>query len=166
MNNENLTWSDITSPTMTPEEYHKKFADKEIIQENFKSYNPKTEVIHEISEILATKNETVKVLALGAAWCKDCTIQVPRLLKIARELSPDLFDLHILYGIKTNPYRKPNEIRWSARHSPQEAVNPKFAANKIPMIYFFNKSGELMGIIEESPTKYPTIEEVLLSFIK
>lgn len=166
MNSENLTWSDIVSPTMTRDEYFTKFEDKPSIRENFENYSPKDGVIKEISKILVNKKESVKILAIGAAWCKDCTVNIPRLVKIADSLPSDKIELKLLYGIKVNPYRKPGEPTWSKTHSPAETFDPKFAVTKIPMIYFFNIAGEFLGKIIENPKKYPTIEEVLLSFLK
>ena len=166
MSSENPSWSDIVSPTMTRDEYLAKFENKPIIRENFENYTPKDDVIKEIKEILASKDESLKLLAIGAAWCKDCTANIPRLIKVADSLPPEKIELKLLYGIKVNPYRKPGEPTWSKKHSPPETLDPKFAVKKIPMIYFFNTSGEFLGKIIENPKKYPTIEEVLLSFLK
>ena len=166
MSSDKLLWSDIVSPTMNRNEYDSKFKDEVSIQENYATYTPKPEIIEKISEILNSKNKTIKILAMGAAWCKDCKIQVPRLLKILDALSSEKVEVQFLYGIKTDPYRKPGDIKWSARHSPPEAVNPKFVANKIPMIYIFDAEGTIREIIEERPHKHPTIEEVLLAALE
>ncbi len=166
MSSDKLHWSDIVSPMMTRDEYDIKFKDEAPIQENYAKYIPKSEVIKKISDILSSKNKTIKILAMGAAWCKDCKNQIPYLLKIVDALPSERVAVRFLYGIKTDPYRKQGDIKWSARHSPPEAVNPKFAANKIPMIYFFNSTGSLLTMIEERPQKYPTIEEILLSVLE
>lgn len=166
MTNEKLTWADIISPVMTREEYDIKFQDEASIQENYSLYIPKSEIIKKISDFLSSNNESIKILAMGAAWCKDCKIQVPHALKIVDALPSERVTIRFLYGIKTDPYRKPGDLKWSARHSPSEAVNPKFDVNKIPMIYIFNSTGSLLAKIEERPQKYPTIEEVLLSALE
>ena len=166
MSSVKLMWSDIVSPIMTRDEYDTKFKDEAPIQENYSEYIPKSEVIKKISDILSSKNKTIKILAMGAAWCKDCKIQIPHLLKIVDALPSERIAVRFLYGIKTDPYRKPGDVKWSERHSPPEAVNPKFAVNKIPMIYFFNGSGALLDMIEERPHKYPTIEEELLASLE
>jgi len=166
MSSEKLNWSDIVSPMMTRDEYNTKFKDEAPIHENYSVYTPKSETIKKISDFLTSKNESIKILAMGAAWCKDCKIQIPHLLKIVDALPSDRVAVRFLYGIKTDPYRKPGDVKWSARHSPPEAVNPKFAVNKIPMIYIFNATGSLLAKIEERPHKFPTIEEVFLSVLE
>jgi thiol-disulfide isomerase/thioredoxin len=166
MTNEKLVWADIVSPMLTREEYDAKFKDEPSIQENYSTYIPKPDIIQKISSLLSSKNETIKILAMGAAWCKDCKIQVPHLLKIVDALPSERVAVRFLYGIKTDPFRKPGDLKWSARHSPPEAINPKFEVNKIPMIYIFNSAGDLLAKIEERPQKYPTIEEIILSTLK
>ena len=166
MSTEKLVWSDITSPMMTRDEYDTKFKDEASIQENYSAYTPKSEIIEKISAFLTSKNKTIKILAMGATWCTDCKIQIPHLLKILDALPPDRVAVRFLYGIKTDPYRKPGDVKWSARHSPPEAVNPKFATNKIPMLYIFDSIGSSLAIIEEKPQKYPTIEETLLAALE
>ena len=166
MASDKLVWSDIVSPTMNSAEYIEKFKNEAPIKENYSTYVPKSDIINKISTLLSSKNESIKILAMGAAWCGDCKIQIPHLVKIVDALPSNLVELRFLYGIKTDPYRKPEDVKWSARHSPPEAVNPKFAANKIPMIYFFSGSGVLLDMIEERSHKYPTIEEVLLASLE
>ena len=166
MASDKLKWSDIVSPTMNSDEYVAKFKDEPSIHENYSSYIPKSDIINKIVALLSSKNESIKVLAMGAAWCKDCKIQVPHLLKIVEALPSNKIEIKFLYGIKTDPYRKPGDVKWSTRHSPPEAVDPKFAVNKIPMIYFFDAAGSLLTMIEERPNKYPTIEEVLLAALE
>ncbi|TFG21213.1 MAG: hypothetical protein EU530_01085 [Promethearchaeota archaeon] len=165
MPSEKLLWSDIVSPTMDSAEYVEKFKEDSSIEENYSAYIPKSEVINQIVAILSSKNKSIKILAMGAAWCKDCKMQVPHLLKIVDALPSDKVEIRFLYGIKTDPYRTLGDIKWSARHSPPEAVNPKFAVDKIPMIYFFDSEGTLLDLIEEKP-KSSTIEEVLLASLK
>ncbi len=166
MSSKNPTWTDIVSKTMNRDEYFTQFEDKPIIRENFENYAPKEHIMKEIKEILAFRGESLKILAIGAGWCKDCTANIPRLIKIADSLPSEKVELKLLYGIKVDPYRKPGDPTWSKTHSPPETFNPKFAVTKIPMIYFFNKSGIFLGKIIENPTKFPTIEEVLLSYLK
>ena len=86
MSSENPNWSDIVSTTLTRGDYFAKFENKPIIQENFENYTPKIDVINQIKEILSSKDESVKFLAIGASWCKDCTSNIPRLIKIVDSL--------------------------------------------------------------------------------
>ncbi|MBN2155663.1 MAG: thioredoxin family protein [Candidatus Lokiarchaeota archaeon] len=166
MSSENPTWYDIKSETMTRDEYFVKFGDKPEIKSTFESYSPKTDVIKEIHDLLLDQNQSIKILALGAGWCKDCTTNVPKLVKIVDNLPNERVELRMLYGVKVNPYRKPGEPIWSKHHSPPETQDPKFAVTKIPMIYFFDKSGEFLGKIVENPKRFSTIEECILAFLR
>jgi len=114
-----LKWNDLISPTMTPDEYLKEFGDK--IAYNYKTYEPKTDVLEEIKELLKSKKEA-----------KDVTF-------------------HILYGIMVNALHKPGETIWHKTRSPPEAVNPKFDLKAIPTFYFFNRNNEFLGMIKERP---------------
>jgi len=166
MDSENPTWSDIKSITMTRDDYFAEFKEKAEIKSNFESYTLKMKIIGEIRTLLKIHDEHLKILAIGAGWCKDCTSNIPKLIKIADSLPSERVQLRLLYGIRVNPYRKSGEPIWSKEHSPPEAFDPKFMVTKIPMIYFFNKAGKFLGKIIENPTEYPTIEECILSFLK
>ena len=86
-NKVDLKWNDLVSPTMSPDEYLKEFGDK--IVYNYKTYEPKTDVLEEIKDFLKNKKESLKIMALGADWCPDCNRNVPRIFII--------FD-HIFYS--------------------------------------------------------------------
>ncbi|HUW89403.1 MAG TPA: thioredoxin family protein, partial [Candidatus Nanopelagicaceae bacterium] len=66
----NLNWTDLVSPTMSPDEYLREFGDK--IKYNYKVYEPKADILNEIKSFLKSKNEQLKIMALGADWCPDC----------------------------------------------------------------------------------------------
>lgn len=146
----NLKWNDLKTKSLTPSEYLEKFSDKPAIQKYYKEYKPKMDYIDGIIDRLRDKDERLKILVIGAKWCKDCTMQVPRFLRIS-ELLKEYVEFKILYGVKVNPFHKKGEILWSERHSPPEALNNKFALKKIPTFYIFNKDGNLIGRIIERP---------------
>ncbi|MFW9819247.1 MAG: thioredoxin family protein, partial [Candidatus Thorarchaeota archaeon] len=102
-----LKWKDLGSPTMTPDEYLKTYENK--IKKVYDDYQPKSEVIDEIKEIMKDKKEKLKVMALGADWCPDCSRNIPRMIKIAKEIKTEDFELKILYGIIVNALHKPGE---------------------------------------------------------
>lgn len=66
MNTSSLDWSDLKSETMSPEEYLEKYTYKPLIVKNYEDYAPKIEVIEEIRKILEEKNESFKILVIGA----------------------------------------------------------------------------------------------------
>ncbi len=160
----NLKWNDLVSPTMSPDEYLKTYSDK--IEFNYKTYEPKPEVLAKITELLKNKEEILNIVALGADWCPDCSRNIPRLIKIVKLLNNKNLDLKILYGIMVNALHKPGETLWHKNRSPPEAVDPKFDLKAIPTIYFFNKTEDNIGIIVEKPKASSTLEEDFLEIIE
>ncbi|MFX0028502.1 MAG: thioredoxin family protein [Candidatus Hermodarchaeota archaeon] len=159
-----LKWKDLISPTMSPEDYLKKYNEK--IEHTYKKYDPKGEVLNKIKELLINKNEKLKILALGADWCPDCNNNLPRMIKIIKQMNSNDVDLKILYGIMVNAHHKnrPNEPIWHKKRSPPEAINPKFDLKKIPTFYFFKANDNLIGTIVENPRS--TLEEDMLDILE
>ncbi len=165
MTSENiLKYKDLVSPTMTPDEYLENYGNK--VKKVYDKYQPKSEVLNNIKEILKTKKEKVKIVALGADWCPDCSKNIPSMIKIAKEINTEDFDLRILYGIMVNALHKPEESIWHKKRSPPEATDPKFDLSAIPTFYFFNNSGEYLGVIVENPEFKSTLEEDILKILK
>ena len=159
-----LRWSDLVSPTMTPEEYLKLYQDK--ITEVYETYQPKTDILDRIRNFLKSKKEKLHIVALGADWCPDCSKNVPRMIKIANESNTQDIDLKILYGIMVNALHKPGEIIWHKKRSPPEAIDPKFDLKAIPTFYFFNEAGEYIGVIVENPKWTSTLEGDILELLE
>jgi len=161
-----IHWSDIQSETMTPEEYLDKYNHKTLIVKNYEEYNPKIEIIEEIKKILKEKNESFKILVIGADWCPDCSVNTPRMVQLRNTINKRIIELKILYGVKVNALRKQGEILWHPSQSPPEAIDPKFDLKKIPTIYFFNKEGKYLARIIENPELDSTLEEDMLKILK
>jgi thioredoxin-related protein len=149
---------------MTAEEYMEQFGDK--IELNYKTYEPKKEILEELTQILTSKNESLKILVLGADWCPDCNKNVPRMIKIIRNIKNVKIEFKILYGIMKNALHKKHESLWHKTRSPPEAVDPKFDLRAIPTFYLFDSSGNLLDAIIENPKNNSTLEEEMLSIIK
>ena len=165
MTSENiLKWEDLVSPTMTPDEYLENYGNK--INKVYDKYLPKSDVLDKIKELLKDKKDRVKIVALGADWCPDCSRNVPSMIKIAKEINTKDFELRILYGIMVNALHKPEETIWHKKRSPPEATDPKFDLRAIPTFYFFNNSGEYLGVIVENPEYKSTFEEDILKILK
>lgn len=145
----NLKWNDLVSPTMTPDEYLKNFGDK--LAYNYETYEPNPVILEKIKNKLQNNNEKLKIVALGADWCPDCSVNIPRMIKIVKLMKSKDISFHILYGIIVNALHKPGEIIWHKRRSPPEAVDPKFKLKAIPTFYFFNADGEFLDVIVEHP---------------
>jgi hypothetical protein len=157
-----LKWTDLVSPTMTPDEYLREFGDK--IKYNYKVYEPKDEILKEIKGLIKSKSEQLKIAALGADWCPDCHKNVPHMIKLIKRMKTNDIELRILYGIMVNALYKSGETIWHEKRSPSEATNPKFDLKAIPTFYFFNKRNEFLGQIIEHPKE--TIEEDTLAILK
>ena len=159
-----LKWSDLVSPTMTSDEYLKIYGDK--IKRVYESYEPKSDTLNDIKNLLKNKKEKLKIIALGADWCPDCSRNVPRMIKIVKFLNTEEVGLQILYGIMVNALHKPGETIWHKKSSPPEAIDPKFDLKKIPTFYFFNGNDDLIGVIVENPQWESTLEEDLLEILE
>jgi len=164
MATDDLKWDDLVSPTMGPDDYLKEYGEK--IEYNYKTYEPKLDILEKISSLLKEKKEKLKIVALGANWCPDCNRNVPRMIKNVKLMKSNDVDLQILYGIMVNALHKPGEVIWHKKRSPSEAMDIKFDLKKIPTFYFFNGNGDLMGIIVENPKYSSTLEEDLLGILE
>jgi len=163
-NKSKLKWNDLISPSMNPDDYLKEFGDK--IEFNYKTYEPKVDVLERIKDLLEKKNEKLKIVALGADWCPDCNRNVPRMIKNIKTIKSNNIDLRILYGIMVNALHKPGETIWHKKRSPPEALDPKFDLKKIPTFYFFNGNDDLIGIIVENPKWESTLEDDILEILE
>lgn len=161
-----LKYNDLISPTHSPDEYLKLYKDKPIIKDNFENYAPKLETIQKMKDLLKKKNQTLKIVALGADWCPDCSRNVPHMIKIVKTINSHNVTLQILYGIMVNALHKPGEVIWQKKRSPPEAVDPKFGLKAIPTFYFFNNNGDLIGLIVEHPKWASTLEEDMLEIVE
>ncbi len=159
-----LKWSDLVSPTMTPEEYLNIYKNK--IKKVYEKYEPKSDTLDKIKDFLKSKKEILHIIALGADWCPDCSRNVPRMIKIVKQSNTQDVDLKILYGIMVNVLHKPGETIWHKTRSPPEATDPKFDLKAIPTFYFFNDVGEYLGIIVENPEYSTTLEDDILKILK
>ncbi len=160
----NLKWSDLVSPTLSPDEYLKTYRNK--IKSIYESYEPKEDIIEKIKEKITSKNQKLKIVAFGADWCPDCTINVPKMIKIIKSMVIDEVNLHILYGIMVDGFHKSGQKIWHKTRSPPEALNPKFNLEKIPTFYIFNKEGDYLGAIIENPKLGSTLEKDTLEIIE
>lgn len=161
-----LKWEDITSPTMDPQEYMKKFSEKKEVLETYENYTTDKRAIEKIKNYLLKNKEKIKLFAIGAIWCPDCNRDLPRMIKILEEFED--IEFRILYGVKVDAYKKKNKesIAWNAEKSPQEATNPKFNLLKIPTIYIFNREGRFINCIVENPREGSTLEEDIVFYLE
>lgn len=161
-----LEWTEIKSDTIGPDDYLEKYGYKPLIVKNFENYLPDSQIIKKIKTVLEEKKKVLKVLIIGAEWCADYSENVPKGVKIVKELNTTFIEMHIIYGVKTNPFRKKGDLYWHPRHSPPEAINPKFDLQKIPIFYFFNGEGKYLGRVVEKPRAGSRLEGDMLTIIE
>ncbi len=159
-----LKWSDLISPTMAPKEYMKIFGDN--AKKIYESYEPKSNIIEKIRDLLKDKKEKLKIVALGAEWCPDCNRNLPHMIKIVENIKTENIEFRILYGIMVDGLHKSGKKIWHKTRSPLEATDPKFDLKAIPTFYFFNNSGEYLDVIVENPGYQSTLEEDILKILK
>jgi len=159
-----LKWGDLVSPTLSPDKYLETYREK--VQSIYESYNPKADVLEKIKNLLTSKNQKLKIVALGADWCPDCTINVPKMISIHKSMNTTNVELQILYGIMVDGFHKSGGKIWHKTRSPPEALNPKFNLEKIPTFYIFSKEGDYLGAIIENPKLGSTLEEDTLEIIE
>ncbi len=94
-NLEELKWSDLTSPTLSPDKYLETYENR--VKSTYESYKPNVDILEKIEHLLLDKNQKLKIVALGADWCPDCTINVPKMIKITKSMNITDVDLQILY---------------------------------------------------------------------
>lgn len=163
-NLKDLKWKDLTSPTLSPDKYLERYENR--VNSNYESYKPKIEILENIKTKLENKNQKLKIVALGADWCPDCSANVPKMIKIVKSMDASKVELEILYGVMVNALHKPRETIWDEKRSPPEAINPKFDLSKIPTFYFFDESGNYLGVIVEHPKYGSTLEEDTLEILE
>ncbi len=105
-----LKYNDLISPTLSPDDYFELYKAKLVIKSNFESYTPKLKILDKIKKILKEKDQKLKIIALGADWCPDCSMNVPHMMKIIKTLNSEDVTLQILYGIMVNALHKPGEV--------------------------------------------------------
>ncbi|MEJ2280026.1 MAG: thioredoxin family protein [Candidatus Lokiarchaeota archaeon] len=160
-----LKWSDIKSNTMNENEYLNYIKQKGVYS-NYKNYQINKDKLDRLKQKMDNDIHLLRIFAIGADWCPDCSKQLPALIKIIQEFGTPFYEIKILYGVKKNAFHKGDESPWHKRHSPPEATNPKFNLIKIPTIYFFNEDGNLLGRIVEKPKCSNTLEEEIWEIIK
>ena len=160
-----IKWSDIKSETMSMDEYLREFEDREDIVTKYESYIPKSKHLAHIGEFMKEIPRGLRIFVMGAKWCPDSSEEIPRMIKIIKELKSNNIEMRILYGIKVNLTRKNGEILWDKNHSPPEAVDPKFDLVAIPTFYFFIND-EYVNRIVEHPKKFSTLERDFCNIIK
>jgi len=162
---EGLKWADIRSKTMKGRNYLDHIRDKTSVYANYTDYTPKIDVMRQIQELITVNNKRVNILAIGAEWCKDCALNVPRMLKIIEAVQSSNINLEVIYGVMVNALKKKGDLYWHKEKSPFEATDPRFGLTAIPTFYVFI-DGEYFGRIVEGPENFDTLEEELLNSLK
>lgn len=161
---EQLHWDDIESDLIEGYAYinHIKSVKERIMhQSNYKAYKPNIELIKRLKSVLDKGTHSLRILTLGATWCKTCADVKPTLIKIVEAVNSPKLRIFLLGGVKTTMESTEEDYSW-AQKSPPEFHNPKFAVNQIPLVFFFNDSGHCVTRIEKYPKDVELFEEAIL----
>ncbi len=165
---ENLHWSDIESDLFEGIEYieHiKSKRDKIRNKSNYKAYRPDPKIIPQIQEILENSDKELKILTLGASWCKTCSMVKPLLIKIVEEIETPKLSVHLLGGVKTTMGSSHEDYQW-AKKSPPEFHSKKFSIEEIPTIFFFDGQGNCITRVVKYPEHEINYEKKILKILE
>lgn len=165
---ENLHWIDIESELLegyTYIDHIQSKREKIMHRSNYKAYKPDLGLIEDIQSILTQTNHSMRILTLGASWCNTCADVKPTLIKIVEAVSSPKLRIFLLGGVKTTMLSTDEEYSW-AQKSPPEFNNPKFAVDQIPLVYFFDESGQCLTRVEKYPRDAVLFEEVISQILK
>ena len=160
----NLRWDDIDSEIHEGMSYidHIKSKRQQIMHKsNYKAYKPNLEVIEKIQEFFKNSDKSMNILSLGATWCKTCANVKPSLIKIVEKVDSDKLRVFLLGGVKTKMGSTDEDYSWATK-SPPEFHDPKFAVDKIPLVYFFDGDGQCVARVGKYPDDGKTYEEEIL----
>ncbi|MBD3193656.1 MAG: hypothetical protein GF311_01480 [Candidatus Lokiarchaeota archaeon] len=164
-NPKNLHWIDIESDYFEGIEYidHIKSMKERIMhQSNYKAYKPDPKIVSELISFFKESSSKLKILTLGATWCKTCADVKPSYIKVVEAVDSPKLKVYLLGGVKTTMTSTDDDYSW-AKKSPPEFHNPKFYVNQIPIAYYFNEKGDCLTRIEKYPKNGKTFEESILS---
>jgi len=151
----NVNFSEIRKKTVPVNQYMDSL--KQPFREKFltrkQTYQLKREVLTQLKKFA---NKYV-IVAFSAEWCKDCAANIPVLALISEATG---LDVRIFGGLKKDTLSRTR--KWRIPPSPPEVET--FNVDKIPLMILFDKEGEEIGRITESPRE-PTLEEELLKII-
>ncbi|MBD3214298.1 MAG: hypothetical protein GF311_16935 [Candidatus Lokiarchaeota archaeon] len=160
----NLQWDDIESDYFEGKAYidHINSMKERIMhQSNYKAYKPDPEIIRELIVFFKESSSKLKILTLGATWCKTCADVKPSYIKVVEAVDSLKLKVYLLGGVKTTMTSTEDDYTW-AQKSPPEFQNPKFFVNQIPIAYFFNHKGDCLTRIEKYPKNGNSFEESIL----
>lgn len=114
----------------------------------FANYLPDSSSINQISNILSSENDTLKLIIVLGTWCGDSKEQVPRFYKINSLLTSKFNDIEV---IGVDRLKKAGSLDISA-----------LKIEKVPTFIFFRNGAEIGRIVE---TPQNSIEKDILQLI-
>ena len=147
---------EIRRKTVSVEDYIRSMS--EPFREKFLQRKESYQLNHEALEKLKPKANKYTVVVFSAEWCKDCAKNVPVLWLISEFTG---LEVRVFGHIKKDPLNP--EIPWRIPPSPPEVKT--FDVKKVPWIIIFDREGEEVGKIVESPKYTGSVEEEMLYLI-
>jgi hypothetical protein len=153
----NLDLAEIKRRTVSVSDYIDSIEEpfREKFLERKKTYNLSQKTVRQLLQYAGK----YVVIAFSAAWCKDCTTNVPVLALISEASG---IEVRIFGGLKKDPLNP--EHKWRIPPSPQDVET--FKVDKIPLIIIADVKGREVGRIVENPRNQPTLEQELLEIIE
>jgi hypothetical protein len=153
----NIDLSDIRKKTVSVGEYidslEQPFKERFLTKKQAYRLNP------EAVDKLRRFAEKCVVIVFSAAWCKDCTENIPVLSLISETTG---LEVRVFGGLMKDPLSQ--VYKWRIPPSPPEVI--AFNVDKIPLIIIMDHYGREMGRVIESPKRWPTLEQELCEIIR
>ena len=146
----------IFERTLSLSEYLDKMA--EPFKEKFLGKKQEYQLNEKITKQLKNYVKDIVIVIFSAEWCKYCPSYVSVLALLTEKTG---IKVRVFGGLKTNPL-KPKET-WRIPPSPPEVKT--FDVQETPHIIIFNKSGNQLGIINESTKTKNVLEEEIFHII-
>ena len=166
LNYRDLEWKDITSDLVKGEKHFSHLENRKhkiMHNSNYQAYTPDLAIIDQIHTILQTEEQQLKILILGATWCKTCARVKPILVKIQDRLDLANFQVFILEGAKLALANQSKDTWHSV--SPPEFNNPKFHVTTIPTVFVFDNTNHCIAKFVKYPESGQSYEQAILSLL-
>jgi len=151
----NVNFSEVGKKTVSVNQYIDNL--KQPFREKFLTRKQTYQLKREVTTQLKKFANKYVIVAFSAEWCKDCAANIPVLAIISEATG---LEVRIFGGLKKDTLSRTR--KWRIPPSPPEVET--FNVDKIPLMILFDKEGEEIGKIIESPRE-PTLEEELLKII-
>jgi len=182
---QNLRWSMVISDLQNPDNYMDTLLvarDRMMYRSFYRAYKPDPAAITRLHTLLeslhlpaklqgsegsedSVGSERLKILILGATWCKICAQVKATLTNILDAVASPKFCVFFLDGAKMVSGSTIWDTEWDAA-SPPEIFDPQFRVRTIPTTFVFAPNGTCIGKVEKFPPNGQRFEEYLNALLE